>query len=398
MRSFFNRPAWATTGDDVLDSNEFYRRAGQTYTDIIAASKVARDSPPCRSGSSTTEDGKVCKRRHISQEPSSRETASRVIPGDGQEKSDIQGVSPCSSDPCKTSSDISDRNDCRMPMQLPTDKVSAADSKVDSLNTRDIRQTHLRPYPSTNAEITKTKMAVGKTPISCDTRKNQRRAAIHTDQHSDSMKYDPVVQILITSKIESTKPLVVHRKMSQSLRDVRLAWCNCQSIPKEMQSSILLTWKGRRLFDVTTCRSLGISVPKGLADSPVHGDHVRYGSKEDIRIHMEAVIENNVMAMDNWQASHESYFASAQESTATDGSSRLLSTRVVLKCPRSGDMELNVNPRMQISRLVTIFRDAKKIPENREVYLVFDGDRLDPCSCLSMHDMADGDLVDVVVK
>ncbi|KAE8320411.1 hypothetical protein BDV39DRAFT_44572 [Aspergillus sergii] len=339
MRSFFKRPTWATTGDDELDSNDFYRRAGQTYTDIIAASKVPRDSPPCRS---TTENGKVCKRRHISQEPSSRETASRALPGDGQEECDIQGVSPCSFDSCKTSPEISDRNDCRMPMQF------------------------LGPYPSTNAEITKTKMAVGKTPVSCDTRKNQRKAAIHTDQHSDSMKYDPVVQILITSKIENTKPLIVHRKMSQSLRDVRLAWCNCQSIPKEMQSFILLTWKGRRLFDVTTCRSLGINVPKGLADSPVYGDHVRHGSKEDIRIHMEAVIEDNVMAMDGWQASHESYLASAQESTATD-SSRLLSTRVVLKCPRSGD-------------------------------LVFDGDRLDPCSCLSMYDMADGDLVDVVVK
>ncbi|KAK6810435.1 hypothetical protein RU639_013766 [Aspergillus parasiticus] len=372
MRSFFKRPTWATTGDDGLDSNDFYRRAGQTYTDIIAASKVPRHSPPCRS---TTENGKVCKRRHISQEPSSRETASRALPGDGQEECDIQGVSPCSFDSCKTSPEISDRNDCRMPMQLPTDKVSATDSKVDSLNTR-----------------------VGKNPVSCDTRKNQRKAAIHINQHSDSMKYDPVVQILITSKIENTKPLIVHRKMSQSLRDVRLAWCNCQSIPKEMQSFILLTWKGRRLFDVTTCRSLGINVPKGLADSPVYGDHARHGSKEDIRIHMEAVIEDNVMAMDGWQASHESYLASAQESTATDGSSRLLSTRVVLKCPRSGDMELNISPRMQISRLVTIFRDAKKIPENREVYLVFDGDRLDPCSCLSMYDMADGDLVDVVVK
>ncbi|OGM40871.1 hypothetical protein ABOM_010734 [Aspergillus bombycis] len=380
-----------------MDS-EFYRRAGQTYADIIAASKVARDSPlgsPC---SSTTEDGKVCKRRHISQAPLSREPAPRVLPDDDQERGDIQVIPPRSVDFWKTSPYISDRNDYRTPVQLPTDKASAADSEVDSSNTGDIRRTHGWPYPSTNAEITETEKAVDKIPVSCDARNNQRKVGVHTDQHPDSMDYDTVVQILITSEIESTKPLIVHRKMSQSLRDVRLAWCNRQSIPKEMQSSILLTWKGRRLFDVTTCRSLGIGVPKGFADSSVHGDHIQHGSKEDIRIHMEAVIEDNVMTMDDWKASHKSYSASSQESTAVDSSSGLLSTRVVLKCPRAGDLELNVSPRMQVSRLVTIFRDAKSLPENQEVYLVFDGDRLDPSSRLLMYDMADGDLVDVVIK
>ncbi|KNG86041.1 hypothetical protein ANOM_005804 [Aspergillus nomiae NRRL 13137] len=396
MRSFFKRPSWATRGDDDLDS-EFYRRAGQTYADIIAASKVARDSPLGSPGSSTTEDGKVCKRRHISGEPLSREPAPRVLPDDGQERSDIQGVSLRSVDSWKTSPYISDCNDYWTPVQLPTDKASALGSKVDSSNTRDIRQTHVWPYPSTNTEITETENAVDEIPAPCDARKNQRKVAVHTDQHHDSMEYDTVVQILITSKIESTKPLIIHRKMSQSLRDVRLAWCNRQSIPKEMQSSILLTWKGRRLFDVTTCRSLGIGVPQGLADSAVHGDHIQHGSKEDIRIHMEAVIEDNVMAINDWQASHESYPAYAQESTATDGS-RLLSTRVVLKCPSAGDLELKVSSRMQVSRLVTTFRDEKNLPKNREVYLVFDGDRLDPSSCLSMYDMADGDLVDVVIK
>ncbi|KAE8376864.1 ubiquitin-2 like Rad60 SUMO-like-domain-containing protein [Aspergillus bertholletiae] len=399
MRSFFNRPSWATRGDDDdLDSIDFYRRAGQTYTDIIGASKEARDSSLDRSSSCTTQDGKVCKRRHILHEQLSRETTSRALPEDGEEKGDIQGISLHSLDSCKTLSDISDRNDCRTSVQLPTDKLTAvADSEVDSSNIRGVQQTHSGPYSGANAEITRTKKAVDKTPVSCDPLKNQRKVAIHTDQHPDSTEYDTVVQILITSKIQNTKPLIVHRKMSQSLRDVRLAWCNRQSIPKEMQPSILLTWKGRRLFDVTTCRSLGISMPKGLTASSVYGDHIQHDSKH-IRIHMEAVIEDNIMAMDDWQASDERYSVSAQECTATDSSSRLLSTRVVLKCPSSGDMELNVSPRTHVSQLVTIFCDAKQIPKNREVFLVFDGDRLVSTSCLSTYDIADGDLVDVVIK
>ena len=71
---------------------------------------------------------------------------------------------------------------------------------------------------------------------------------------------DPSIQILVTSNIENTRPLIVSRRFSQRLRDVRLAWVNYQSSSNPMVDQILLTWRGKRIFDVTSCKSLGLKV------------------------------------------------------------------------------------------------------------------------------------------
>ena len=71
---------------------------------------------------------------------------------------------------------------------------------------------------------------------------------------------DPSIQILVTSNIENTRPLIVSRKFSQRLKDVRLAWINYQTSCNAMVDQILLTWRGKRIFDVTSCKSLGLRV------------------------------------------------------------------------------------------------------------------------------------------
>jgi hypothetical protein len=100
---------------------------------------------------------------------------------------------------------------------------------------------------------------------------------------------DPVVQLLITSQIPNTEPLIVSRKVSQRLKEVRLVWCERQHFTAEFIPKVFLTWKGNRLFDVTTCKSLGIDV--GL-----DGGILLKGRKDimgdcDGKIHMEATTE-----------------------------------------------------------------------------------------------------------
>ena len=96
---------------------------------------------------------------------------------------------------------------------------------------------------------------------------------------------DPILQILITSSIPDTTPLIVNRKLSQRLKDVRLAWTERQQFSAAFADKVILTWRGKRLFDVTTCRSLGISTdPNGRISAK--GENV---VDEDGRIHMEAM-------------------------------------------------------------------------------------------------------------
>lgn len=100
---------------------------------------------------------------------------------------------------------------------------------------------------------------------------------------------DPEVEILITSRLENAIPLIVRRRISQRLKDVRLTWCDKNQFTPDMTESIFLTWRGKRLFDVTSCKSLGIAVDEA-GRVVVRGQDDVLGD-EDRKIHMEAMTE-----------------------------------------------------------------------------------------------------------
>lgn len=71
---------------------------------------------------------------------------------------------------------------------------------------------------------------------------------------------DPVISILVSSDIENTRPLVVRRRINQSLKVVRFTWCTRQGFTDDQAADIFLTWKGNKVFDHNTCRGIGIGV------------------------------------------------------------------------------------------------------------------------------------------
>lgn len=110
---------------------------------------------------------------------------------------------------------------------------------------------------------------------------------------------DPVIKIFISSKIENTQPLIVNRRISQRLRDVRLAWCHRQKFSQEFTDKVFLTWRGCKLWDVTTCMRLGITVDEY--------DNILLKGQKDIteedatHIHMEAMTEE---ILEEYKKSH----------------------------------------------------------------------------------------------
>lgn len=69
---------------------------------------------------------------------------------------------------------------------------------------------------------------------------------------------DPPVMILVHSQIANTNPLKVYRKLSQNLREIRLAWCKRQGFDDSFTDSVFLIHRMRKVYDVTTCKSLGL--------------------------------------------------------------------------------------------------------------------------------------------
>lgn len=69
---------------------------------------------------------------------------------------------------------------------------------------------------------------------------------------------DPPVTILVYSQIDNTNPLKVYRKLSQNLREIRLAWCKRQGFSESFTDNVFLIHRMRKVYDVTTCKSLGL--------------------------------------------------------------------------------------------------------------------------------------------
>ena len=129
---------------------------------------------------------------------------------------------------------------------------------------------------------------LGLKPPSSDIKANASISS-PASQPAPSSSPDPVIEILITSAIPNTKPLIVQRRQSQRLKEVRVAWCERQEFSSDFTESVFFTWRSRRLYDVTTCKNLQFSnSKKQMRDSFEH--------EEVTRVHLEACTEELLAA------------------------------------------------------------------------------------------------------
>ncbi|KAI9755140.1 MAG: pre-rRNA-processing protein pno1 [Chaenotheca gracillima] len=230
---------------------------------------------------------------------------------------------------------------------------------------------------------------------------NDRSPAISQHQPQIPLSPDPEdakVELLITSLIEGSKPLIVHRRLHQRLKDVRLAWCARQGFEEEETKTVFLTWRGKRLFDVTTCKGLGIEVD---AD----GDLLVRGKKDPRadgrKIHMEAMTDIIYEARKRMRETHGSPSGDLE---ASDRSPEVAPAppaekqiKLVIRSKAYDEFRLIVKPSTKISRIIEAFCKAKPIEDGREVSLHFDGDKLDPGDQVGDTELDDLDHIDASV-
>lgn len=398
MSSFFKRPSWATTGREDPDP-DFYRRSQQTYSDILAASRERKDHQEapdvCHTSDARLESR---KRRRLSADHNHRRPCDPPSPKTSSNKEDPKPTKPTSPADTRFNIEIGHalaRPDNGVVVDLDDPGV---DTDATSPANRDDAIFDCASTPKERAEKDET-LARGSSPAHCqahvDPPASARKSSPGPDTISDRppppLLEDPVVEIMITSDIPNTRPLVVLRKASQSLKEVRLAWCSRQNMSEEEKSSVFLTWKGRRLFDVTTCRSLGLDKLRGLLGST---DLLQ--DNEHHRIQVQAVTEE-LFAESTKRHSHTPEDpVSTVYDAGTDQSGPFI--RVTLKCPGLEEHKVKVKPSTSISRLIASFRRTRSVSSERQVHLVFDGDRLDPASSLAAYDIADLDLIEVQLR
>ena len=127
---------------------------------------------------------------------------------------------------------------------------------------------------------------------------------------------DPVVQVLVSSKMKDTNPLLVYRKLSQYIRDIRLAWCSRQIFDQASTDRVFLIHNMRRVYDMTTCHSLGL-------ETDTEGNITMKGAegKEGVdQVALEAVTDDMYKMMLDEKAKEEAhnYGATGTESGSED--------------------------------------------------------------------------------
>lgn len=209
---------------------------------------------------------------------------------------------------------------------------------------------------------------------------------------------DPVVEILITSKMENTKPILVKRKLSQRLREAKFGWCDRQTerdgqTAEEFRKSIFLTWKHHRLHETSTCRTLGVEV--GDDGKPSYD---ATGTDVDGRIHLLAWTESAYETYLEREAEKERRERARAEGEEEQKKPEVPKTRLILKGKGIDDFKLIVKPSTTIQKIITAFCSGRDIPEDKTVSLYFDGDKLDPEAVVEETELDNMDTVEVHIN
>ena len=398
-RSIFNKPSWSNP-QPIADTDEFFHRSNQTYVERAAEAERKRKRKLARK-----------QREHAQDEPTSERAGKRRRVSDD---SDDDGNSSSSDeDPTQNEKETypnlsEDALDSKVPLSNPTElkafpkTLSERYEDTMAAHKPDEKQTALpsniidleedsedseAQENSDDCEITATK--ISKPPeedefttsdeefpeLARKARGKARRKRLESDitfanldspliavdheslQRAESIPQptpvtppEAVIQILITSRIDYTNPLIVSRRASQRLKDVRLAWCQRQGFTPEFIATVFLTWRGKRLFDVTTCKSLGIAVDQ-------YGNILLKGEKdimgeEDRQIHMEAmtdeILEEYKKAKRRVIIDEEEENDEAMAATTTDippgEQDKESQVRIILKAKGFEDFKLIVKP------------------------------------------------------
>ncbi|MCJ1311126.1 hypothetical protein MMC25_004796 [Agyrium rufum] len=223
---------------------------------------------------------------------------------------------------------------------------------------------------------------------------------------------EPVISLLITSPIEDSRPLVVKRKLSQPLKEPRVYWCHKQDHGPELTDNVVLVWRGIRLFDSTSCKSLGIRVDQ-------YGNLVRNGVKDVFgedkgQIHLEAMtlemLAERIKSKSEKAKASLSTYASYDRNAEVDEVDEVdelvkklpaeKQTKIILKAKDLPELKIVVKESTLVSKIITAFRSDNKdrILPDSDVQLYFDGERLSPDSKVCETDLSDMDNVEVYIR
>jgi hypothetical protein len=224
----------------------------------------------------------------------------------------------------------------------------------------------------------------------------------------DSSSDEPV-ELLIESRLEGIPVVNVKLKLIQKLKIVKETWVRKHerdervSVPTSVLENMFFTWRGNKIYDLTTLESLGIKPPSSRdgVSSPWEGS--REGFKGSDKIHIEVwtqeLFDQHQAELDRERKRKRGELDEEMvESEPEPEPAKDERIRVVLRSKDHGEQRLKVPPNCEVSHLVKAFRKQKNIPEEMRIEVQFDGEVLQEDSTIDEFDIGDMETVDVYIR
>lgn len=392
--SLFKRPAWATTLSSAADDKDedLFRHSERSYRDIVAEqerrkkerlekkrAKEERRSSGKREGEEEPASLATVKRRRITLEDGEKLLGSigmgshsrgddedefrPLIVDDGDEgpvrrsprvNRRVNGDSPRKPVRSAPIVDLLDDDEDGDDLYAETPPVVVQAETIEVAEASDDEFAELARKARREREQKELQEKQRNTPdLGTNSRDPLNGSIDSSNINQASQPPDPVVQILIDSPIPDTNPLIVHRKLSQRLQEIRRAWCQKQGFSDARTKEVFFIHRLRKVFDATTCRSLGLSVD-------VFGNIVMKGAEEKHgadKVHLQAVTEKEFEALKaarelearrrrgelSWEEEEEMQAGIVEEATQAETKIRL-----ILKAKGRKDFKLIVKPVSQL--------------------------------------------------
>jgi len=218
---------------------------------------------------------------------------------------------------------------------------------------------------------------------------------------------DSAIRIFITSQLPgvSVPPLMVTIRMSQQMKLVRLHFIaharrKGVSVSDSDAEAIFLTWKGTKMYNTTTGRSLRLTPDAGG----------KFRDESGLRRHSQAGFHNGGLHFEAWtEEAYEDYLQEREKQTLRtlgelkdEGDSEPDETRaeagkirLILTSRELEPVRLTAHPHTTVTELVEAFRGCAGIGTDKTVVLHFDGDKLEAGLTVAGADFEDMDNVEV---
>ncbi|KAK0258490.1 hypothetical protein B0A54_06044 [Friedmanniomyces endolithicus] len=445
--SLFNRPAWAITRDaeDEASSENIFSHTKRSFAESMAEErrtkkareqKLQREQERKERRSSAKQDAEVqdikvkgkpspSKRRRITLEEGEDLLGSIGLSPGLAKRSHGGGSKDVNASPVRRSprvNKIASKDDSRFAVEGKPIRPLVMEVQDGSDEEEEVQFSHARPAEPVEpveqdsddefaelaraararAKLREDSMKKSQTPGVKSPTPGQQVASL-SRARSPTPPPDPHVSLLITSRIEGTKPLLVIRKLSQRLQEIRHVWCERQGFSKDFADGVYLIHRMRRVFDVTTCRSLGLGVD---AEGNVTMKGAE-GTEGVEKVALEAVTDD-IYAQIKAERDREERIRQgldvAEEEEAQAGASEAVAQPVepivrilLISKERKDPFKLKVKPSTTVAKIMAACKPQFDLAEGQSIYLDFDGERLQPGQTIQDTEITDMDRIDVHV-